>query len=77
MTKFNKVVILTQSVETIKSTHPENNIVREIHTAVKMVQGLHKEIMIQWMPAHCQIIGNEVTAFATGNEVDDFLAKRG
>jgi ribonuclease HI len=50
-------------------THtPTNTRTREIHCSIKLLQGLNKEGVIQWIPSHC---GTEE------NEWPDFLVKGG
>jgi hypothetical protein len=42
--------------------------VREIHSFIKLLKGLQKDIKYQWIPSHSCVVGNEIA---------DYLAKKG
>uniref|UniRef100_A0A8D8UCR9 ribonuclease H n=1 Tax=Cacopsylla melanoneura TaxID=428564 RepID=A0A8D8UCR9_9HEMI len=69
---FGKVVILTDSKAAIQAIiNPEETPsfqIREIRQTLKHLKLLKKVVVLQWIPAHCGIHGNETA---------DFLAKKG
>ena len=69
---FSKVVILSDSLATIQAialqSAPFSTKVAEIQKYIKVLTALNKVIKLQWIPAHCGLLGNEHA---------DFLAKKG
>ena len=66
------IVILSDSkaaIQAIASTNcPKMEKIKEIHCMIQQIQKLGKNIVLQWIPAHCNILGNEKA---------DVLAKKG
>ena len=70
--KFTKVVILCDSKAAIlvitQDRTPKSLTIIECHKIIKQLSCLHKKVVLQWIPAHCGVEGNETA---------DFLAKKG
>jgi hypothetical protein len=69
---FEKAVIFSDSGAAVQSiakldAFPSKR-VTEIHSSIKLLQGLQKDIKCQWIPYHCGVMGNEMA---------DYLAKKG
>jgi ribonuclease HI len=69
---FEKAVIFSDSSAAIqliaKLDALPSKRVTEIHSSIKLLQGLQKDIKFQWIPSHCGVMGNEMAYY---------LAKKG
>jgi ribonuclease HI len=69
---FEKAVIFSDSSAAIQSIAKLDALpskrVTEIHSSIKLLQGLQKDIKCQWILSHCGVMGNEMA---------DYLAKKG
>ena len=68
---FEKVVILSDSksaIQAITSHRIRSKIVGNIQSCIYNIQKMNKTIVLQWIPSHCDILGNEMA---------DQLAKKG
>jgi ribonuclease HI len=69
---FKKAVIFSDSTAAILSIAKcdalPNKRIKEIHSSIKLLKGLQKDIKFQWMPSYCRVVGNEMA---------DCLAKKG
>jgi ribonuclease HI len=69
---FEKAVIFSDSNTAVQSiakldAFPSKRVI-EIHSSIKLLNGLQKDLKFQWIPSHCGIMGNEMA---------DYLAKKG
>ncbi|KAJ4440947.1 hypothetical protein ANN_10796, partial [Periplaneta americana] len=70
-TKFKNVVILCDSkapIESVDSSDPESSSIQDCQNALQLLQAKHKIVVLQWVPGHCNLFGNEQA---------DALAKKG
>jgi ribonuclease HI len=69
---FEKAVIFSNSSAAIQSIEKLDALpskrVEEIHSSIKLLQGLQKDIKFQWISSHCGVISIEMA---------DYLAKKG
>jgi ribonuclease HI len=69
---FEKVIVFNDSISAINSIAKSDTLrskrVTEIHSSIKMLKGLQKDIKFQWMPSHCGAVRNAIAGY---------LAKKG
>jgi ribonuclease HI len=69
---FEKAVVFSDSSAAIQLIAKLDAIpskrITEIHSSIKLLQGLQKDIKFQWISSHCGVIGHEMA---------DYLAKKG
>jgi ribonuclease HI len=69
---FEKAVIFSDSGAAVQSIAKFDALpskrVTEIHSSIKLLQGLQKDIKFQLIPSHCGVMSNEMA---------DYLAKKG
>ncbi|KAJ4439019.1 hypothetical protein ANN_14975 [Periplaneta americana] len=61
-TKFKNVVILCDSksaTECVGSSDPESTSIQDCPNAIQLLQAKHKIVILQWVPGHCDLFGNE------------------
>ena len=62
-TPLKKVVILSDSTSAIKAIRNTNitqsKQIHETHNMIKHLHSLNKLIVLQWIPSHCGLCGNE------------------
>ena len=59
---FNKAVIFSDSKSALQAIYTSvctTKRTAEIYQSIKHLQSLHKLIVLQWIPSHCGILGNE------------------
>ena len=70
--KFERAVIFSDSKAAILSARSTETVIstetKDCQALIRQLKAKHKQIVLQWIPGHCQIAGNEYA---------DTLAKKG